>query len=137
MLDALKIETDDITSVPNPSGLRTSEIRYRRLFEAARDGIIILDAVTLQITDVNPFLTELLGYSREELLGKELWEIGLFSDKQASQNTFRQLQVRGYIRYEDLPLQTINGKLREVEFVSNVYEENGAQVIQCKLSGIY
>ena len=108
MLDALTIETDNFTeSAETPSGLRTSEIRYRRLFEAARDGIIILDAVTLQITDVNPFLTELLGYSREELLGKELWEIGLFSDKQASQNTFRQLQVKGYIRYEDLPLQTM------------------------------
>ncbi|HJX92056.1 MAG TPA: PAS domain-containing protein, partial [Pyrinomonadaceae bacterium] len=45
------------------SGLRISELRYRRLFEAARDGILILDAVTLKITDVNPFMTELLGYS--------------------------------------------------------------------------
>jgi PAS domain-containing protein len=63
--------------------LRTSEIRYRRLFEAARDGILILDAVTLKITDMNPFMTELLAYSRADFLGKELWEIGLFSDKEA------------------------------------------------------
>src|SRR5689334_2645406 len=67
------------------SRLRISELRYRRLFEAARDGILILDAVTLKITDVNPFMTELLGYSHAEFLGKELWEIGLFSDKEASQ----------------------------------------------------
>jgi PAS domain S-box-containing protein len=117
-------------------GLRTSEIRYRRLFEAARDGILILDAVTLKITDVNPFMTELLAYSRADFLGKELWEIGLFSDKEASQAVFRELQVSGYIRYEDLPLQTRHGQSREVEFVSNVYEEDGHQVIQCNIRNI-
>ena len=71
------------------SRLRISELRYRRLFEAARDGILILDAVTLKITDVNPFMTELLGYSHAEFLGKELWEIGLFSDKEASQGPLK------------------------------------------------
>ena len=117
-------------------GLRTSEIRYRRLFEAARDGILILDAVTLKITDVNPFMTELLGYSSDEFLGKELWEIGLFSDKEASQAAFRELQETGYLRYEDLPLQTLHGETREVEFVSNVYEEDGHSVIQCNIRDI-
>jgi len=117
-------------------GLRASEIRYRRLFEAARDGILILNAATLKITDVNPFMSELLGYSRDEFLGKELWEIGLFSDKDASQEAFRELQAKGYLRYEDLPLQTTNGRLREVEFVSNVYEEENRQVIQCNIRDI-
>jgi PAS domain S-box-containing protein len=116
-----------------PLGLQTSEIRYRRLFESARDGILILNAATLKITDVNPFMMELLGYSRYEFLGKELWEIGLFSDKKASQKAFRELQAKGYIRYEDLPLQTIDGELREVEFVSNVYEEGNRKVIQCNI----
>ena len=116
--------------------LRTSEIRYRRLFESARDGILILNAATLKITDVNPFMTELLGYSRKEFLGKELWEIGLFSDKAASQQAFRELQMKGYLRYEDLPLQTTDGKLREVEFVSNVYEEDGHRVIQCNIRDV-
>ncbi|HEV8137937.1 MAG TPA: ATP-binding protein [Pyrinomonadaceae bacterium] len=116
--------------------LRISELRYRRLFEAARDGILILDAVTLRITDVNPFMTELLGYSHAEFLGKELWEIGLFSDKEASQAAFKQLQRTGYLRYEDLPLQATNGKLTDVEFVSNVYEEDSHQVIQCNIRDI-
>jgi PAS domain S-box-containing protein len=118
------------------SRLRTSELRYRRLFEAARDGILILDAVTLKITDVNPFMTELLGYSHAEFLGKELWEIGLFNDKQASQAACKGLQRTGYLRYEDLPLQDTNGKLRDVEFVSNVYDEDSHQVIQCNIRDI-
>ena len=116
--------------------LRTSEIRYRRLFESARDGILILNAATLKITDVNPFMMELLGYSRDEFLGKELWEIGLFSDKDASQRAFRELQLNGYLRYENLPLQTTDGKLREVEFVSNVYDEDRHPVIQCNIRDI-
>ncbi len=133
----LSHEANDMAeSEPTQAGLRTSEIRYRRLFEAARDGILILNAVTLKITDVNPFMTELLGYTRAEFLGKELWEIGLFSDKEASQAAFRELQETGYLRYEDLPLQTKQGVEREVEFVSNVYEEDSRQVIQCNIRDI-
>lgn len=125
-----------IKLTPTLEGLRTSEIRYRRLFEAARDGILILDAKTLKITDVNPFMTELLGYSRDEFIGKELWEMGFFHDKEASQQAFRELQANGYLRYEDLPLKTIDGKLQDVEFVSNVYEEDDQQVIQCNIRDI-
>ena len=98
--------------------MRTSEIRYRRLFEAARDGILILDPDTRKITDANPFMTELLGYRHEELLGKELWEIGLLKDEEASREAFRELRENHYIRYEDLPLQTKAGQRHEVEFVS-------------------
>src|SRR5205814_5666228 len=87
------------------SALRSSELRYRRLFESARDGILILDPQTRKITDANPFMCELLGYAHQELLNKELWEIGLLKDEKASRSAFRQLQRKHYIRYEDLPLQ--------------------------------
>ena len=113
--------------------LLTSESRYRRLFETAQDGILILDAVNQKITDVNPFMLELLGYSRDEFMGRELWEIGLLKDMEASQDAFRELREKGYIRYQELQLQTKEGKRREVEFVSNVYAENGHQVIQCNI----
>jgi PAS domain S-box-containing protein len=116
--------------------LRASESRYRRLFEAARDGILILDAGTRQITDVNPFMVELLGYSRDEFVGKELWEIGMLQDAEVSRRALRALQETGYIRYEDLPLRTKDGRIRDVEFVSNVYAENGQQVIQCNIRDI-
>ncbi len=116
--------------------LRTTELRYRRLFETARDGILILDSDRGSITDANPFMTELLGYSHAEFLGKELWEIGLLRDKEASQEAFRQLQQEGYIRYEGLPLETRRGARRDVEFVSSLYRENGHTVIQCNIRDI-
>ncbi len=113
--------------------LKESEIRYRRLFESAKDGILILNATTGQITDVNPFLTNLLGYSHAELIGKKLWEIGLFKDEEANRAAFKELQEKKYIRYEELPLETKQGDHVEVEFVSNVYQSNGSKVIQCNI----
>jgi diguanylate cyclase (GGDEF)-like protein/PAS domain S-box-containing protein len=114
----------------------TSELRYRRLFEAAQDGILILDAKTGAIIDVNPFLIDLLKYSREEFVGKKLWEVGAFKDIKASKKAFLALQKNEYIRYKDLPLRTKDGKLIQVEFVSNVYLEGGEKVIQCNIRDI-
>ncbi len=116
--------------------LHASELRYRRLFEAAKDGILILDAETAQIVDVNPFLCALLGLSQAEVVGRKLWEIGPFKDVPASKINFRQLQVTEYIRYEDLPLETAGGRKVAVEFVSNVYRANGEKVIQCNVRDI-
>lgn len=113
-----------------------SELRYRRLFETAQDGILILDFKTGQIEDANPFLTHLLGYSREELVGKRLWEIGAIIDKKSSLEAFAVLQDKGYIRYEDLPLMTKAGVIINVEFVSNAYGVNGDRVIQCNIRDI-
>ena len=116
--------------------LEISETRYRRLFETAQDGILILDASTGQITDVNPFLTEMLGYTRDNFLGKQLWEIGAFKDIEASRAAFSELQNKGYIRYEDLPLETKDGRFINVEFVSNSYSVDHQRVIQCNIRNI-
>lgn len=120
----------------NVQNLRTSELRYRRLFEAAQDGILLLDAETGAITDVNPFLIKLLGYSREEFVEKKLWEVGAFKDVEASQQAFEALQMNEYIRYEDLPLRAKSGRLVDVEFVSNVYLVGEEKVIQCNIRDI-
>ena len=116
--------------------LEDSETRYRRLFETAKDGILILDFKTGQITDVNPFLIEMLGYTHSEFVGKKLWEIGPFKDIPASQSAFGELQTMGVIRYEDLPLETKDGRRINVEFVSNVYPVDGTQVVQCNVRDI-
>lgn len=118
------------------SNLKNSELRYRRLFETAQDGILILDAETGAITDVNPFLIELLGYSREEFIKKKLWEVGAFQDVEASKDAFDTLQEKEYIRYKNLPLRAITGQLIQVEFVSNVYMVGDEKVIQCNIRDI-
>jgi two-component system, cell cycle sensor histidine kinase and response regulator CckA len=118
--------------------LQDSEKRYRRLFESAKDGILILDADTGKVVDVNPFLLELLGYSYDSLHGQYIWELGVFKDIAASKDAFKTLQDHEYIRYDDLPLETLDGKPIAVEFVSNVYlvDQDHAKVIQCNIRDI-
>ena len=116
--------------------LNSSEVRYRRLFESAHDGILIIDPNTRKITDANPFIAKLVGYSKDELVGKELWEIGLLRDQEESKEAFRTLQKDGIIRYENLPLKAKDGRAHDVEFVSNVYKEGDRDVIQCNIRDI-
>jgi PAS domain S-box-containing protein len=116
--------------------LLASEVRYRRLFESAKDGILILDAETGMVADVNPFLIGLLGFSHEQFLGKKVWELGFFRDMVANQAHFAELQQKEYIRYEDRALETADGRRIEVEFVSNVYPVNHHRVIQCNIRDI-
>jgi two-component system CheB/CheR fusion protein len=120
----------------NEHALQQSELRYRRVFECAHDGILILNADTGRIEDANPFMTELLGYAHDQFLGRRIWEIGLFKDIEQSKAAFCELQETGYIRYEDLPLQDKNGVHRQVEFVSNVYDVGGQKAIQCNIRDI-
>ncbi len=116
--------------------IRESEVRYRRLFESAKDGILILDAHSAKITDANPFIAQMLGYSHDQFLGLELWQIGLFKGVEANKAAMRELQKNRYIRYEDLPLETQAGQRLNVEFVSNVYGQAGDTVIQCNIRDI-
>ena len=116
--------------------LRSSELRYRRLFETARDGIFILDAATGRITDVNPYLVELLGFSHAEMVGQTVADLSPFKDIESNQIMLARLQKDGYVRYEDLPLQTREGRHIAVEFVSNVYEAGANTVIQCNIRNI-
>ncbi len=113
-----------------------SEIRYRRLFEAARDGILILDSDTGAIIDVNPYLMELTGYTYTELIGKYLWEISPFKDIAENKAKFEELKKHAYVHYENLPLMNKNGDVLQVEFVSNTYQENYKKVIQCNIRDI-
>jgi len=116
--------------------LRVSELSYRRLFEAAQDGILILDVNTGRITDVNPFIVNLLGFTHEEMVGQTVGELSPFKDVVSNQTMLERLQQYGYVRYEDLPLQTRDGRHIAVEFVSNVYQAGEVKVIQCNIRDI-
>jgi len=138
-IDGLVITFSDITEAKKMEmdlkklneALTISETRYRRLFESAKDGILILDAETGKIVDVNPFLVGMLGYSKEQFIEKAIWEIGFFKDIVANQDKFSELQQREFVRYENLPLETADGRKINVEFISNVYLVADNKVIQC------
>ncbi|MBI5675103.1 MAG: sigma 54-interacting transcriptional regulator [Nitrospirae bacterium] len=131
-----ELEAKKTKSEKTEEALKVSETRYRRLFETAQDGILLLDADTGQILDVNPFLLDMLGYSHKDFIGKKLWEIGPFSDIAESRLRFSELQAKGYVRYENLPLETRDGCLIHVEFVSNVYLVDKEKIIQCNVRDI-
>ena len=120
----------------NENKILVSEIRYRRLFETAHDGVLLLDPATRKIIDANPFMTEMLGYLHDQLVGKELFEIGLLKDEAASQEMVRKLSCTNQVRYDDLPLKGKAGRHHEVEVVANLYDEAGQPVIQCNVRDI-
>jgi PAS domain S-box-containing protein len=123
-------------SLTADEALHTSELSYRRLFEAAKDGILILDVDTGRITDVNPFLFKLLDFSRDEMIGKTVGELSPFKDIESNKIMLERLKRDRYVRYEDLPLETRDGRHIAVEFVSNVYEVGNRNVIQCNVRDI-
>ncbi len=116
--------------------IRASEARYRRLFESAKDGILILEAKTGAVIDVNPYLAELLGYSRGDFIGKHVWDFGPFKDVVASKDAFEELQATDYVAYEDLPLERSDGRQVDVGFVSNAYLVEGKRFLQCNIRDI-
>ena len=113
-----------------------SETRYRRLFETAKDGILTLNAETGRIVNANPSLAQLLSFSRESFIGKHLWELGLFKDIVPNQDNFEEFQGKDYNRYEDLAMETGDGRRIAVEFVSNAYLVDGSRMIQCNIREI-
>lgn len=121
---------------PENHRLIESAHHFRRLFEASQDGILVLNFEDGKIEDANPFITDLLGFTRAELIGKELWEIGAILDKAAALASFAVLKKHGYVRYNNLPLQSKAGKLLNVEFISNVYDLDHHSIIQCLIRDI-
>ncbi len=132
--NAVVVDVTERTRVEDQ--LRVSELRYRRLFEAAHDGVLLVDPDTCKITDANPFMTQLIGYPRDHLIGKQLYEIGLHKDNAASKEMFRELKQNHQVRYDDLPLVSQSGRHQEVEVVANLYQEGGRSVIQCNVRDI-
>lgn len=111
--------------------IQTAKLDYQRLFQSAKDGIIILDAETGHINDANPALEELLGFSHAELVDTPIWALGLFQDVIPNKAKFEQLQAGGYVRDGDLILEGRDGRKITVEFVSSVYRAGDRSVIQC------
>ncbi len=115
--------------------VQASEIRYRRLFEAASDGILILDADTGKTIDVNRFMLDLLRQPRESILDKELWELGLFPDAAENQEALEAMQAQGAVRNEST-FYDRDGRRVNVEFICSLYREGERPVIQVNLRDV-
>jgi two-component system CheB/CheR fusion protein len=135
-IDGIVITFTDITAAKQAEESLKMENRYLRLFESAKDGILILNSETGMIMDVNPYLVEMLGYSHDQFIEKSIWEIGSLKDIVANKDKFLELQKKEFVRYENLPLETANGRKINVEFVSNVYLVNDKKVVQCIIRDI-
>lgn len=135
--DAVLLAIDDVTERKIAEHkLLLSEVRFQKLFETAKDGVLLIDPVTEKIIDANPYILELTRYSKDEILGKELWEIGAVNDIRYAKMMFAELQTKGYVRYEDLPIKSKDGEIHEVEFVSNRYSIGETDMIQCNIRDI-
>jgi PAS domain S-box-containing protein len=121
--------------VQSEQALRASELSYRRIFEAAKDGILIVDVETGRISDVNPFLVELLGLSHSEMVGKTIGELTPFKNIEYNLAMLERLK-HGYGRYEELLSEKRDDRQIAVEFVSNVYQAGDKEVIQCNIRDI-
>lgn len=116
--------------------LVNSDMRYRRLFETTRDGIMFLDATNGVIIDVNPFMIEMLGYTHDQFLGKHLWDLGFFRNVVENKDKFFELQEKEYVRYENISFETADGRRIEIEFISNTYMVGKRKVVQCNILNI-
>ena len=132
----LDTEQELVDTVRHLEAVRLSEMRYRRLFEAAKDGILIVDPATQRIADANPYMTKLLGWTREEYLAKELWQVGLYPDRAASKQAMAQLRSDGTAWTGDLKVRSKTGEALVVEMTCNLYEEGTHSIIQCNVREI-
>ena len=124
---------EDITERRRLEDLLTeSEERYRRLFETANDGILLLEKHEGKITHANPAATEMLGYSKEECIGKKLQNIGVSLDMGDFQKIMQTLDKSGIIYYDDVPVKTKAGQYIDTD----IYMVDRARLVQCNIREI-
>ena len=113
-----------------------AEVRYQRLFETAKDGMLLFDAETEKCTDVNPYFLELIGRGREHVVGRRLDEIEAFRRASETWKTIAKARTRDVIRHENVQLDVADGNRVEVELVANRYSVGNQQVVQINVRDV-
>ena len=116
--------------------LQLSEMHYRRLFETAKDGILLLHSASGVVTDVNSHLLDLLGCRHEDVVGKKLWNLTPSTDTVLYRKLFDALHSEESVRRDSLPLNAKDGRTLEVEFVSSAYRVGDTRVVQCNIRDV-
>ncbi|MGA3282153.1 MAG: PAS domain S-box protein [Smithella sp.] len=124
---------EDITERKQLENLLTdSEERYRHLFETASDGIIFLEQREGKITHANPASEKMLGYTKKELIGNKLQDIGVSLDMGDFQKTIQHLNRNGFINYTDVPVRTKSGQQMDTD----IYLVDRATLVQCSIRDV-
>ncbi len=124
---------EDITERKQQENLLSeSEERYRRLFETANDGMVLLEKAEGKITHANPAIAEMMGHSQDELIGKGVIDIGFPGDIGTIQEIFQTLEKDGILTYKDAPVQTKTGKV----IYTDIYMVDKAKLVQCNIRDI-
>lgn len=136
-IDGIVMTFTDVTAAKQAEiALRVSEAHFYSLFKSVKEGIILLDAKTGKIMEVNPYLIELLGVSPVNITGKRIWEIGLFRDMASNPEKFLELIQNETLHYKDLPAETADGRIINVDFLSNLYTAGNNRVVQCLINPV-
>ncbi len=113
-----------------------AQTRYQRLFESAKDGIVVIDRETETIVDVNPYFLQLTGYGREEIAGKRLCEAAPFMDLGELCKPVPRLSKQDLLRLDDVELVGKKGERLSVDIVANGYLVGSQPVVQLNLRDI-
>lgn len=112
--------------------LEESETRYRRIFETASDGIVLLEKVAGQIVHGNAAVEKILGYPREKYVGKTLLEIGVPIDVGDFPAVMHELDRTGILNYENIPVKTRFGHA----ITTDIYLVDRAKLAQCNIRDV-
>jgi len=97
---------------------------------------MILESKNWKIIDANPCFYQMLEHPQADLVNKSIWEIGCFKNETGIKEVLNELQDRGYVRHDNVTMETNESKLLHVEFIGNLYYVDGKQVVQCNVRNI-
>jgi diguanylate cyclase (GGDEF)-like protein/PAS domain S-box-containing protein len=132
----LTLRTQQKQLVARNADLHASEIRYRRLFETAKDGIVLLNPANGQVTDVNLSMVKMFGYNRDHFVNHKLSDVTPFKDVPGCEAGLAELQTGESVSFDHWPLEAQDKSRVDVEFVGNAYEVDGTRVVQCNVRDI-
>ncbi|MGE5280077.1 MAG: PAS domain S-box protein [Deltaproteobacteria bacterium] len=118
------------------AALQSSELMFRRLFESAQDGILIMDSENGRIIDINPYLLQLLGMTRADLQGRLYGDVRCFAENPVLRDIPRDLKDKITVFYEDVVVATSAGRETDLEVRASWYTVQSRRVIQCHLRDI-
>ena len=113
-----------------------AEVQYRRLFESAKDGIIVLESPSGVVVDVNPFFLELSRYPRTEIVGKRFSELRPFLNAEQGRRLVSETLQEGAARYDSVLLHARDGRESIVEIIANGYRVKDRALIQVNIRDV-